>query len=138
MTSRPPVADPPLVDDHSLLIWQTCAYAEELRDAARSGARLTPAFDALLEFLRYRLLPYLRAEERQLTPPQLTDDHVSRLLLADHDRLRARVRDLEAGRTRRTVVAACDALVDALDRHVRREERWLDAARRRAGSVAAS
>jgi hypothetical protein len=129
---------PPLLDDHSVLVWQTCAYAEELGDAARSGARLTPPFDALLEFLRFRLLPYLRAEERQLTPPQLTDQDVRRLLLADHDRLRARVADLEAGRTRSMVVAACDGLVDGLDRHVRREERWLAAARRRAGTGAAS
>ena len=112
----------PLVDDHSVLVWQTCAYAEELTDVARAGQRLTPAYDALLGFLQYRLLPYLRVEERQLA---VGGDQLDWLLLADHDRLRAYVAELECSRTRRQLVAASDALVEGLDRHVRREEWWL-------------
>jgi uncharacterized protein (DUF2249 family) len=114
-----------LVDEHSVLLWQTCAYADELTDAAESGRPLTPAFDALLEFLHYRLLPYLRDEERQLAPSKLRDEHMTRLLLADHERLRADVDNVESSRSRRLLTLAADVLVDRLDHHVRREECWV-------------
>jgi uncharacterized protein (DUF2249 family) len=114
-----------LADEHSVLLWQTCAYAEDLSDAAEPGRRLTPAYDAMLEFLHYRLLPYLSDEERQLPPSKLRDEHMTRLLLADHDRLRADVDNLESSRSRRLLTLASYVLVDRLDHHVRREERWI-------------
>jgi uncharacterized protein (DUF2249 family) len=114
-----------LVDDHTVLLWQTCAYADDLSDAAQSGQRLTPAYDAMLEFLHYRLLPYLRDEERELPPAKLRDEHMTGLLLADHDRLRADVDNVECSRTRRLLTLSADALVDRLDHHVRREELWV-------------
>lgn len=112
-------------DEHSVLLWQTCAYADDLSEAARSGRRLTPAYDTMLEFLHYRLLPYLSAEERQLPSVRLRDDHMLRLLVSDHERLRADVDNLESSRTRRVLCLATDALVDRLDRHARREETWI-------------
>jgi uncharacterized protein (DUF2249 family) len=115
----------PVDDEHSVLLWQTCAYADDLSDAARSGRRLTPAYDAMLEFLHYRLLPYLRDEERDLPPARLRDDHMLQLLLTDHDRLRADVDNIESSRTRRVLTLATDAFVDRLDRHVRREDAWI-------------
>lgn len=115
----------PIRDEHSVLLWQTCAYAEDLRDAAESGRRLAPAYDAMLDFLHYRLLPYLTNEERQVPAARLRDDHLLRLLVADHDRLRADVDNIESSRTRRLLTLAGDALVARLDRHVRREESWL-------------
>lgn len=114
-----------LVDEHSVLLWQTCAYAEDLSDAVQSDQRLTPAFDAMLEFLHYRLLPYLRQEERQLPPSRLRDEHMTRLLLADHERLRADVDNIESSRTRRLLTLATDVLVERLDHHVRREQHWV-------------
>ena len=115
----------PLADEHSVLLWQTCAYAEDLSDAAQSGHRVTPAFDAMLGFLHYRLLPYLHDEERQLPPSKLRDEHMTRLLIADHERLRADVDNVESCRTRQLLTLASDALVDRLDHHIRREERWV-------------
>jgi uncharacterized protein (DUF2249 family) len=112
-------------DEHSVLLWQTCAYVDGLRDAARSGGRLTPAYDAMLEFLHYRLLPYLNNEERQIPATRLRDDHLLRLLVADHERLRADVDNIESSRTKRLLALAGDALVEHLERHVRREESWL-------------
>ena len=115
----------PISDEHSVLLWQTCAYADDLGDAVRTGRRLTPAHDAMLEFLHYRLLPYLTNEERQLVPHRLRDDHLLQLLAADHERLRADVDNIESSRTRRLLALAAAALVDRLDRHARREESWL-------------
>ena len=115
----------PVDDEHSVLLWQTCAYADDLGDAARSGRRLTAAYDAMLEFLHYRLLPYLRDEERNLPPARLRDEHMMRLLLSDHNRLRADVDNIESSRTRRVLTLATEAFVDRLDRHVRREEAWI-------------
>ena len=115
----------PISDEHSVLLWQTCAYADDLGDAARAGRRLTPAHDAMLEFLHYRLLPYLTNEERQLAPQRLRDDHLLQLLASDHERLRADVDNIESSRTRRLLALAAEALVDRLGRHVRREESWL-------------
>ena len=43
----------------------------------RRGERLTPAYDALLTFLHYRLLPYLAEEERELTGGRLRDHHMT-------------------------------------------------------------
>ncbi|HET6818879.1 MAG TPA: hypothetical protein VFH66_16745 [Mycobacteriales bacterium] len=115
----------PISDEHSVLLWQTCAYAEDLGDAARFRRRLTPAYDAMLEFLHYRLLPYLNNEERQLPAARLRDDHLLQVLIADHERLRADVDNIEGSRTRRLIAMATGALVERLERHVRREESWL-------------
>jgi len=117
-----------LTDDHSVLLWQTCAYADDLTDAVHLGYRLTPAHDAMLRFLHYRLLPYLATEERQLPPTRLRDGHMLRLLLTDHERLRDDVDNIESSRTRQLLALATAALVDRLARHVRREERWVKAA----------
>jgi uncharacterized protein (DUF2249 family) len=114
-----------LVDEHSVLLWQTCAYVENLTDAVQSRQRVAPAYDAMLQFLHYRLLPYLSKEERQLPPSKLRDEHLSRLLLADHERLRDDVDNIEGSRTRRLLTLASDVLVDRLDRHIRREESWI-------------
>jgi uncharacterized protein (DUF2249 family) len=114
----------PLADEHSVLLWQTCAYAEDVTDAARSGQRLSPALDALLGFLHYRLLPYLTDEERQLPATALRDERLTRLLVADHGRLRYDVDNIETSRTRSFLALAVDVLVERLDRHVRREESW--------------
>jgi uncharacterized protein (DUF2249 family) len=114
-----------LVDEHSVLLWQTCAYVENLTDAVQSRQRVTPAYDAMLQFLHYGLLPYLSKEERQFPPSKLRDEHLSRLLLADHERLRDDVDNIEGSRTRRLLTLASDVLVDRLDRHIRREESWI-------------
>jgi len=115
----------PLCDEHSVLLWQTCAYADELRAAARSGRRLPRARDAMLGFLHFRLLPYLAEEERRLSGDRLRDEHLRDMLIADHERLRADVDNIEESRTRRMLGFAAAALVDRLDRHVRREQTWL-------------
>ncbi len=117
--------EPALSDDHSVLLWQTCAYADDLTDAVREGRRLVQAHDAMLEFLHYRLLPYLGEEERQLPPERLRDEHMRWLLIADHDRLRDDVDTLETSRTRQLLTLATQALVHRLDRHVHREQVWV-------------
>jgi uncharacterized protein (DUF2249 family) len=132
---RAPVIAPPsagpgaepvaIADEHSVLLWQTAAYAEDLTDAARSSRRLTPAYDAMLGFLHYRLLPYLSAEEREIDPGRLRDEHLTRQLMADHERLRADVDNVESSRTRRLLMLAAEVLVDRLDHHMRREEAWV-------------
>jgi uncharacterized protein (DUF2249 family) len=117
----------PICDEHSVLLWQTCAYADDVSEAARSRQRLTPVHDEMLQFLHFRLVPYLTNEERQLTPDRLRDEHMLRLLRADHERLRADVENVESSRTRRLLALAAAALVDRLGRHIRREESWLAA-----------
>ena len=119
------VREPALSDDHSVLLWQTCAYADDLTNAARDGRQLIPAHDAMLEFLHYRLLPYLGEEERQLPPERLRDEHMRWLLIADHDRLRDDVDNIEASRSRQLLTLAAQALVHRLDRHVHREQVWV-------------
>jgi len=124
MTAVAAPAPAPLGDEHSVLLWQTCAYVEDLGDAARSGSSLTPAYDAMLEFLHYRMLPYLRDEERQLPATLWPDGHVLQLLVTDHEQLRADVENVEASRTRRMLQRTATMLVDRLARHVGREEAW--------------
>jgi len=114
-----------LTDEHSVLLWQTCAYADELVDTARSRRPLNPAFDTMLDFLHHRLLPYLSAEERQLSGSELRDEHFTQVLLTDHNRIRAGVENVEAARTRLMVTTSTAALVSRLDRHVQREETWV-------------
>jgi hypothetical protein len=70
-----------LTDTHSVLLWQTCAYADELIDTAQSRRPLTPAINTMFDFLHYRLLLYLGAAERQLPGERLTQ-----VLLTDHNR----------------------------------------------------
>jgi uncharacterized protein (DUF2249 family) len=119
------LADASIRDEHSVLLWQACAFAGDLRDAIGTGQRLAVTHDAMLKFLRYRLLPYLDYEERELPPTRLRDDKLRRLLLADHDRLRADVASIEACRTTRVLALAVEAMLDRLDRHLLREESWL-------------
>jgi uncharacterized protein (DUF2249 family) len=116
---------PPLVDEHSVLLWQACAYADDVTEAARSGQAFVPALRGMLAFLHYRLLPYLDAEECRLRPNQLRDVHMADLLVADHQRLRADVEGLESSRSRDLAGVAAEVLVDRLDQHLRREERWV-------------
>lgn len=125
MRNRVSLPVQPPTDEHAVLLWQACAYAEELVDAARSGQRLTPEYDAMLGFVHYRLLPHLDAEERELLRARLGDEHMLRLLVADHERLSADADNLELSRTRRLLTLATGALVDRPDRHVRWEESWV-------------
>lgn len=125
VSTMTPASTVPLTDEHSVLLWQTCAHADDLADAARSGQPLARARDSMLEFLHYRLLPYLSDEERCLPPARLRDEHMFGLLLADHERLRDDVDNIESSRTRGVLTLASSALVDRLDRHVRREEIWV-------------
>lgn len=118
---------PAIADEHSVLLWQTCAYADDLSDAVRSGRPVSEPHEALLAFAHYRLLPYLSAEERRLPPTRLRDEHLVTALLGDHERIRVGVDDLEGGGTRRLLGRAAQALVVRLDRHVRREQTWIPA-----------
>jgi uncharacterized protein (DUF2249 family) len=135
-TTSAPTPLSPLVDEHSVLLWQACAYADEVAEAAQSGQELVPALHGMLAFLHYRLLPYLVAEESRLRPTRLRDTHMTDLLVMDHQRLRADVENLEAIRSRDLAGLAAQALVDRLDRHVQREESWVaDATAGAAGRV---
>ncbi len=125
VTAIRPDCRPTLADEHDVLLWQTCSYADELIDAAQSGRPATRAHDAMLEFAHYRLLPYLTDEERRLPAGELRDDHLAQLLLEDHGRIRHGVDNIESGRTPQLVALAADGLVDRLDRHIRREETWV-------------
>lgn len=114
-----------LTEDHSVLLWQVCAYADDLIDAAHAGRRLTPAHDAMLAFLHYRVLPYLVSEERRFPAMRLRDARMRSLLLTDHDRLRADVDNIECSRTRQLLALASGSFVNRLDRHIRREQKWI-------------
>ena len=112
---------PGLVDEHSVLLWQTCAYADDLVAAASSRGPLGTPYDAMLGFLHYRLLPYLGAEESALVgDPDL--DSVQRGLRDEHDRIRGHVDDLDHARTRRALARSAAGLVRRLDLHVQRED----------------
>ena len=111
-----------LTDEHGLLLWQTSAYVDDLHDGRGDrAARLT----LLLGFLHQRLVPYLAAEEVRLLGSGLRDGHLTRLLLADHERLRAHVENIERSRTAELADMAATALLLRLERHARREERWV-------------
>ena len=114
-----------LADEHDVLLWQTCSYADDLIEAVESGQPAADAHDAMLEFAHYRLLPYLSHEERELPANELRDDHLAQLLLDDHARIRHGVHSIEAGRTRQLLALAADELVERLARHIRREQAWL-------------
>jgi hypothetical protein len=114
-----------VTDDHSLLLWQTCAYADDLTDAVRGGRPFTGPYQALVDFLHERLLPYLSDEERRLPAARLRDDHLVPLIGTEHARLRADVSTIEGSRTRELLAMATERLVDRLERHVSREEAWL-------------
>ena len=112
-------------DEHSVMLWQTCAYAAELTDAAHRGHSVTVPYLAMVGFAHQRLLPYLSEEEHSFPPTRLRDEHMARLLSSDHARLRADVDNIEGARTQRLLVLATEALVEHLDRHVQREEAWI-------------
>jgi uncharacterized protein (DUF2249 family) len=113
-----------LSDEHAVLLWQICAYVDELVEAARSGRGLIAAFDTLLKFLRYRLLPYLTAEERQLAAAELPPAHRAQQLI-DHDEIRESVESIETAQTEALTLLATAALVSRIDEHVRAEQTWL-------------
>ena len=115
----------PLVDEHSVLLWQVCAHADDLTEAVGSRADFALALRGMLTFLHYRLLPYLSAEESRLQPALLRDQHLTELLVTDHQRLRFGVEELESSRTRDLAGLAAAALASQLDRHLRREESWV-------------
>lgn len=117
--------DSALRDEHSVLLWETCAYSDELIQAVDAGVGLDAASGALLEFLHYRLLPYLCAEERRLCDSGLRDEAFADLLVADHDRIRHYVDTLAASRTSRLRAMSTRVLVECLDRHVQREQSWV-------------
>ena len=105
-------------DEHSVLLWQTCAYADDLVTAVTARGPLATPYDAMLGFLHQRLLPYLYAEEATLTAGAAS----ARRLLDDHDRLRADVDDLDRAGTRSALARVSAALVRRLDQHVQRED----------------
>lgn len=125
-----------IADAHSVLLWQAAAYAEDLADATRRSRHVARAHDAMVGFLHYRLLPYLADEERELDPNQLRDEHLSRVLRSDHERLRADVDNVESSRTRRLLCLAADALIERLEHHMGREQTWVTAAARDLASEA--
>ena len=106
--------EPGVVDEHSVLLWQTCAYADDLVAAATSRGLLATPYDAMLGFLHYRLLPYLSAEELALVGNP-DPDSVQRGLLEEHDRIRGDVDDLDQAPTRRALARSTGALVRRLD-----------------------
>ena len=110
--------DAVLTDEHSVLLWQTCAYADDLVTAATSRGPLGTRYDVMLEFLHHRLLPYLSSEERGLP----TVAHDAAELIEDHNRIRSDVDDLDRAPTRRALAGASTALVLRLDQHVLRED----------------
>jgi uncharacterized protein (DUF2249 family) len=114
--------DARLTDEHSVLLWQTCAYADDLVDNVHSDAGLSVSLETTLRFLHYGLLPYLRLEERQLAGSDLGDAHLTHLLVSEHDEIRAVVDTIETSRTRQALSIATRSLIERLDRHVRRED----------------
>ncbi len=124
-TRSVPARPAPITDEHSVLLWQTCGYADELIETAESAGPLVPAYEAMLGFLHYRLLPYLAGEESRLGPDGLCDPHLVRTVLADHDRIRDDVENVEGSRTRRLLALSAGVLVERLGRHVQREEAWV-------------
>jgi len=134
VAERPPVAvttDRPdrlsLVDEHSVLVWQTCAYATDLIEASQRGGRLHATREAMLGFLHYGLLPFLRDEERQL-PNARANEHRTQKLLDEHCLIRADVEALESIDVGVDLAPAARVLVNRLDRHVQREDAWVDGA----------
>jgi uncharacterized protein (DUF2249 family) len=111
-------------DEHAILVWQTCGYVEDFGDAARAGVGQVSAFDLLLRFLHYRLLSYLSAEERQLAAGDLKPAQRVQQII-DHFEIREAVEAIEAAETEAGALLASDALVTALDAHVRGEESWM-------------
>lgn len=114
--------DARLTDEHSVLLWQTCAYADDLVDNRHSDGLLSTSLETTLRFLHYRLLPYLRAEEQQLTDDEVGDAHLTRLLVSEHDGIRTAVDTIETSRTRQALGVATRSLIEQLDRHVQRED----------------
>jgi uncharacterized protein (DUF2249 family) len=113
-----------LYDEHSILLWQTCAYAENVVDQPRARYPTENALSQLLGFLRCRLLPYLNREAELLGNVGLRTDWVARALLADHPRIRADVNRINASRTGSQTQQAVEALVGSLDRHLQHQQAW--------------
>jgi uncharacterized protein (DUF2249 family) len=113
-----------LYDDHSILLWQFCAYASEAIDASHATMQMEPEVKSLLRFLRFGMLPYLCREEDMFSPERLHSDWVARALEADHVRIRADVDRIEACRSGTQVRLAIETLLTRLDRHMAHEQAW--------------
>jgi uncharacterized protein (DUF2249 family) len=113
-----------LHDEHCVLLWQTCAYAENVVDEVRARYPPVNALSELLGFLHGRLLPYLNREAELFANVRLRTDWVARALLADHARIRADIECITASRTRSQTRQAVDALVGNLDRHLQHQQVW--------------
>lgn len=79
----------------------------------------------MLAFLHYRLLPYLAEEEREPAGGRLRDHHMTRLVLADHSRLRSDADNIERSVSRELVRLTAVTFVNRLDHYVRREVTWI-------------
>lgn len=114
-----------LADDHSVLLWLTCAYAADVVETAEAGRDIAAGLASMLDFLHWGLLPYLRHEE-QLLLEEDEQGSLASTVLAEHRRIRHDVAAIEqskghADRSR----AAAGSLVMTLDQHIRREEGWV-------------
>jgi uncharacterized protein (DUF2249 family) len=106
------------------LLWQICAYVDDFAAAARTGHELIPAFDSLLTFLHYRLLPYMAEEERRFRGEHLTPaEHHQQL--TDHNQIRDSVEVIEGAETEALSLLATAALVTRIDEHAQREQSWI-------------
>lgn len=114
-----------IADDQSVLLWQACAYVDDVTDAARDGRPLAESYDALRQFLRDRLLPYLSEEERRILPGRLRDDHLANRMRVEHARLRADVATIEDSISQNLLALATETFVVRLERHVHRESEWV-------------
>ncbi len=113
-----------LSDEHTVLLWQICAYVDELIDAARTGRGLIRAFETLLKFLHYRLVPYLVAEEQDLAAHGLQPAHRIQQL-TEHNEIRETIEAIEAAETESRTLLATAALVTRIDQHARCEQSWI-------------
>jgi uncharacterized protein (DUF2249 family) len=114
--------------EQSVLLWKACAYAQDLIDAIESDQDACAARRALLRFIHYSMLPYLRFEETEISDRTVPDTRLSQLQIADHDRIRFAADTIEIGVSRTELAPAVQSLVDSLGRHIRREQAWIIAA----------
>ncbi len=122
---RPDASSCRLDDEQSVLLWQACAYAQDLIDAIASNHDADAARRALLMFVHSYLLPYLHFEEWAFFDRTTPDARLSRLQLLDHDRIRLAADTIEVTVSRTQLVLAVQSLVDCLGRHIGREQEWM-------------
>jgi uncharacterized protein (DUF2249 family) len=98
-------------DEHSVLLWQTCAYAADAVDASRELTAPNAAVRDLLRYLHYGLLPYLCREAK-----------------ADLTEIRADIDAVQASRSGPQTRRAIDTLIRDLERQLRHEHARSDPA----------